>query len=262
MLWDTKHHGRPASRTCAGIRDGGGRGLALAAVHVKERHMPSTFDPYALRWQAGAGPIATPHDLIVPNVIEQTPRGERGMDIYSRLLKERIIFIGTPIDDTVANLVVAQLLFLQSEDATKDISIYINSPGGSIYAGLAIYDTMQYLKPDVSTFCMGMAMSMGAVLLAAGSKGKRYALPNSTILIHQPLGGAEGQATDIEITAREIIRLRTALYDILVKHTGQTMERIKLDSDRNFYMTADTAKEYGIVDDILVPSVEEVAATR
>jgi len=224
--------------------------------------MPSTFDPNALRWQAGAGPIMTPRDLLVPNVIEQTPRGERGMDIYSRLLKERIIFIGTPIDDTVANLVVAQLLFLQSEDATKDISIYINSPGGSVYAGLAIYDTMQYLKPDVSTFCMGMSMSMGAVLLAAGAKGKRYALPNSTILIHQPLGGAEGQATDIEITAREIIRLRTTIYDILVKHTGQTMERIKLDSDRNFYMTADTAKEYGIVDDILVPSVEEVAATR
>jgi ATP-dependent Clp protease, protease subunit len=224
--------------------------------------MPSKFDPYALNWQAGSGPIATPRDLIVPNVIEQTPRGERGMDIYSRLLKERIIFIGTPIDDNVANLVVAQLLFLQSEDSTKDISIYINSPGGSIYAGLAIYDTMQYLKPDVSTFCMGMAMSMGAVLLAGGAKGKRYALPNSTILIHQPLGGAEGQATDIEITAREIIRLRTALYEILVKHTGQTMERIRLDSDRNFYMTPQTAKEYGLVDDILVPSSEEAALTR
>ncbi|MGZ3679406.1 MAG: ATP-dependent Clp endopeptidase proteolytic subunit ClpP [Ktedonobacterales bacterium] len=224
--------------------------------------MPSKFDPYALNWQAGSSPIATPRDLIVPNVIEQTPRGERGMDIYSRLLKERIIFIGTPIDDNVANLVVAQLLFLQSEDATKDISIYINSPGGSIYAGLAIYDTMQYLKPDISTFCMGMAMSMGAVLLAGGAKGKRYALPNSTILIHQPLGGAEGQATDIEITAREIIRLRTALYEILVKHTGQTMERIKLDSDRNFYMTPQMAKEYGLVDDILVPSTEEAALTR
>ena len=211
------------------------------------------FDPHAL-WQANTHLAAMPRDLLVPNVIEQTPRGERGMDIYSRLLKERIIFIGTPVDDHVANLVVAQLLFLQSEDATKDISIYINSPGGSVYAGLAIYDTMQYLKPDIATFCMGMAMSMGAVLLAAGAKSKRYALPNSTILIHQPLGGAEGQATDIEITAREIIRIRTALYDILVKHTGQTMERIKLDSDRNFYMTAQTAKEYGIIDDILVPS--------
>jgi ATP-dependent Clp protease protease subunit len=197
----------------------------------------------------------------MPMVIEQSPRGERHMDIYSRLLKERIIFIGTPIDDTVANLVVAQLLFLQSEDASKDISIYINSPGGSVYAGLAIYDTMQYLKPDVATFCMGMAMSMGAVLLAGGAKGKRYALPNSTTLIHQPLGGAEGQATDIEITAKEIVRLRTTIYDILVKHTGQDMARIKADSDRNFYMTAEMAKEYGIVDDILVPS-EEPALTR
>jgi ATP-dependent Clp protease protease subunit len=205
----------------------------------------------------------TPTDLLVPTVLEQTPRGERGMDIYSRLLKERIIFIGTPIDDHVANLVVAQMLFLQSEDATKDISIYINSPGGSVYAGLAIYDTMQFIKPDVSTVCMGMAMSMGAVLLAGGAKGKRYILPNSTVLIHQPLGGAEGQATDIEITAREILRLRTTIYDILVKHTGQTMDRIKLDSDRNFYMTAQTAVEYGIVDDILVPSHQiEAALTR
>jgi len=226
--------------------------------------MPSKFDrfdPYAHIGQAGAGLIATPQDLTMPMVIEQSPRGERHMDIYSRLLKERIIFIGTPIDDTVANLVVAQLLFLQSEDSSKDVSIYLNSPGGSVYAGLAIYDTMQYLKPDVATFCMGMAMSMGAVLLAGGAKGKRYALPNSTILIHQPLGGAEGQATDIEITAKEIVRLRTTIYEILVKHTGQDMARIKADSDRNFYMTADMAKEYGIVDDILVPS-EETALTR
>jgi ATP-dependent Clp protease protease subunit len=226
----------------------------------KEYLMPSRVDPLGLTWQAGAGPLATPRDLLVPNVIEQTPRGERGMDIYSRLLKERIIFIGTPIDDHVANLVVAQLLFLQSEDANKDIWMYINSPGGSVYAGLAIYDTMQYLKPDVATVCMGMAMSMGAVLLAAGGKGKRYALPHSTVLIHQPLGGAEGQATDIEITAREIIRIRTALYDILVRHTSQTMERIKQDSDRNFYMTAEMAVQYGIVDEILAR--EEVAATR
>lgn len=226
--------------------------------------MPSKFDKfdhYARLGQAGAGFIATPQDLTMPMVIEQTGRGERHMDIYSRLLKERIIFIGTPIDDTVANLVVAQMLFLQSEDASKDISIYLNSPGGSVYSGLAIYDTMQYLKPDVATFCMGMAMSMGAVLLAGGAKGKRYALPNSTILIHQPLGGAEGQATDIEITAKEIVRLRTTIYEILVKHTGQDMARIKADSDRNFYMTADMAKEYGIVDDILVPS-EETALTR
>src|SRR5579859_8207929 len=218
--------------------------------------MASIFNPFDRTAQGRAGELAMPSDGVIPYVIEQTPRGERHYDIYSRLLRERIIFIGTPIDDHVANVVVAQLLFLQSEDATKDISIYINSPGGSIYAGLAIYDTMQYLKPDVSTFCVGMSMSMGAVLLAAGAKGKRYALPNSTILIHQPLGGAEGQATDIEITAREIVRLRTALYDILVKHTGQTMERIKLDSDRNFYMTPAMAKEYGIVDDVLMPSEE------
>jgi len=218
--------------------------------------MATRFDPYALKWQAGAGPIVTPSDLLVPNVIEQTPRGERGMDIYSRLLKERIIFIGTPIDDHVANLVVAQLLFLSSEDAAKDISIYINTPGGSVYAGLAIYDTMQHLKCDISTVCMGMAMSMGAVLLAGGASGKRYALPNSTILIHQPLGGAEGQAADIEITAREIIRLRDAIYGILTKHTGQTAERIKTDSDRNFYMTATDALNYGIVDEILTPSNE------
>ena len=224
--------------------------------------MASRFDPYALQWQAGKGPLATPHDLLVPNVIEQTPRGERGMDIYSRLLKERIIFIGTPIDDHVANLVVAQLLFLSSEDATKDISIYINSPGGSIYAGLAIYDTMQYIKPDVATFCMGMSMSMGAVLLAAGSKGKRYALPHSTILIHQPLGGAEGQAADIEITAREIIRLRDDLYSILAHHSGQTLDIIKRDSDRNYYMSAQEALTYGMVDEILSPTEAAAASSR
>jgi ATP-dependent Clp protease protease subunit len=221
--------------------------------------MSSLFDPRKLTAQA---PTPGPSDLVIPSVIETTPRGERGSDIYSRLLRERIIFIGTPIDDTVANLVVAQLLYLQAEDPNKDISIYINSPGGSIYAGLAIYDTMQFIKPEVSTVCMGMAMSMGAVLLAAGAKGKRYALPNSTVLIHQPLGGAEGQATDIEITAREILRLRSSLYEILVKHTGQTMERIKLDSDRNFYMTAQTAVEYGIVDDILEPAASDNKASE
>ncbi len=188
---------------------------------------------------------------IIPNVVETTPRGTVGWDLFSRLLKERIIFIGTQIDDMVANSVVGQLLYLQSEDATKDINMYINSPGGVIYAGLAIYDTMQWLRPDVSTVCMGMAMSMGAVLLAAGEHGKRYALPNSTILIHQPLGGAEGQATDIEITAREILRLRRNLYDILAKHTGQTIERIMQDSDRNYYLTAPQAVEYGLIDDLL-----------
>lgn len=188
---------------------------------------------------------------MIPAVIESTPRGERSWDLYSRLLKERIIFIGTPIDDNVANSVVAQLLYLQSEDATKDINMYINSPGGVIYAGLAIYDTMQWLRPEVSTVCMGMAMSMGAVLLAAGEKGKRYALPNSTVLIHQPLGGAEGQATDIEITAREVLRLRRSLTEILAKHTGQSIERITVDSDRNYYLTAPQAVEYGLVDEVL-----------
>src|SRR5690349_14939479 len=216
--------------------------------------MGSIFNPNDPKWVKETREVMEPKGIIVPNVIESTPRGERGMDIYSRLLKERIIFIGTPIDDNVANLTVAQLLFLQSEDATKDINLYINSPGGVIYAGLAIYDTMQWVKPDVSTVCVGMAMSMGAVLLAAGEKGKRFVLPNSTVLIHQPLGGAEGQATDIEITAREIIRLRDSLYNILVKHTGQSMERIKQDSDRNFYMKAEDALKYGIVDEILTPS--------
>lgn len=217
--------------------------------------MTAQFDPYAIRRKVEGAFMPTPQGLIVPNVIEQTPRGERGMDIYSRLLKERIIFIGTPIDDTVANLAVAQLLFLQSEDATKDIAIYINSPGGSVYAGLAIYDTMQHMKCDVATFCMGMAMSMGAILLAGGAKGKRYALPHSTILIHQPLmEGVGGQATDIEITAREILRMRDSLYTILKNHTGQSLDRIKQDADRNFFMSAQEAVGYGIVDEILEPS--------
>src|SRR6184192_1624447 len=171
--------------------------------------MGTVFDPRDPKWIKESREILEPRGII-PSVVESTPRGERGWDIFSRLLKERIIFIGTPIDDQIANVTVAQLLYLQSEDATKDINMYINSPGGSIYAGLAIYDTMQWLKPDVSTVCMGMAMSMGALLLAAGEKGKRFCLPNSTVLIHQPLGGAEGQAADIEITAREILRLRNS----------------------------------------------------
>ncbi|HEX6123126.1 MAG TPA: ATP-dependent Clp protease proteolytic subunit [Ktedonobacterales bacterium] len=224
--------------------------------------MTTPFDPRRLRSQSEPSLISGPQDLLVPNVIEQTPRGERGMDIYSRLLKERIIFIGTPIDDHVANLVVAQLLFLQSEDATKDISIYVNSPGGSVYAGLAIYDTMQHLKCDVSTVCMGMAMSMGAVLLAGGTKGKRYGLPNSTILIHQPLmEGVGGQATDIEITAREILRMRDSLYLILAKHTGQPIERIKKDADRNYFMSAQDAVSYGLIDEILIAGGETTSAT-
>ena len=187
----------------------------------------------------------------VPIVVEQSGRGERSYDIYSRLLKDRIIFLGTAIDDTVANLVVAQLLFLESEDPDKDISIYINSPGGSVTAGLAIYDTMQYIKPDVSTICIGMAASMGAVLLTAGAEGKRIALPNSRIMIHQPMGGMQGQASDIEINAKEILKTRAKLNEILAKHTGQPLERIEADTDRDFYMSAEEAQQYGIVDKII-----------
>src|SRR5579872_1768028 len=227
---------------------------------IKGAYMGTLFDPRDPKWKKETRDVLEPRGVYVPNVVESTPRGERGWDIFSRLLKERIIFIGTPIDDTVANITVAQLLYLQSEDATKDINMYINSPGGSIYAGLAIYDTMQWLRPEVSTVCMGMAMSMGAVILAAGTKGKRFCLPNSTMLIHQPLGGAEGQATDIEITAREILRLRRSLYEILSKHTGQTPERIMQDSDRNYYLSAPQAVEYGLVDEVL--SDEEAAASR
>ena len=223
--------------------------------------MSSVFNPRDPKWIKESREILEPRGII-PSVVETTARGERGWDLFSRLLKERIIFIGTPIDDMVANSVVAQLLYLQSEDATKDINMYINSPGGSIYAGLAVYDTMQWLRPDVSTVCMGMAMSMGAVLLTAGQKGKRYCLPNSTMLIHQPLGGAEGQAADIEITAREILRLRTSLYDIIAHHTGQTVERIRQDSDRNYYLTAQTSIEYGLVDDILQPNEEKANDAR
>lgn len=187
----------------------------------------------------------------VPIVVEQSGRGERSYDIYSRLLKDRIIFLGTAIDDTVANLVVAQLLFLESEDPDKDISIYINSPGGSVTAGLAIYDTMQYIKPDVSTICLGMAASMGAVLLTAGAKGKRIALPNSRIMIHQPMGGMQGQASDIEIHAKEILKTRAKLNEILAKHTGRPLEKIEADTDRDFYMSAEEAQQYGIVDKII-----------
>jgi len=220
--------------------------------------MSTIFNPRDPKWTKESKEILEPRGII-PAVVESTPRGERSWDLYSRLLKERIIFIGTPIDDNVANSIVAQMLYLQSEDANKDINMYINSPGGSIYAGLAIYDTMQWLHPEVSTVCMGMAMSMGAVILAAGTKGKRFCLPNSTMLIHQPLGGAEGQATDIEITAREILRLRRSLYEILAKHTGQTPERIMQDSDRNYYLTPSQAVEYGLIDEILQPSEDKIA---
>ena len=188
---------------------------------------------------------------LVPMVVEQTPRGERAFDIFSRLLKERIIFLPTYIEDEIANLVIAQMLFLEAEDPDKDIALYINSPGGSVTAGMAIYDTMQYIKPDISTICMGQAASMGALLLAAGAKNKRFALPHARIMIHQPLGGVQGQATDIDIQAKEILRMREELNRILLHHTGQTMEKIQRDTDRDFFMTADQAKEYHIVDEVI-----------
>ena len=188
---------------------------------------------------------------MVPIVIEQSGRGERAYDIYSRLLRERVIFLVGPINDQTANLVVAQLLFLESENPDKDISLYINSPGGSVSAGMAIFDTMQFIKPDVSTLCVGLAASMGAFLLAAGAKGKRYSLPNSRVMIHQPLGGAQGQATDIEIQAREILYLRERLNHILSERTGQSLEKIALDTERDFFMSADQAKEYGLLDDVI-----------
>ncbi len=188
---------------------------------------------------------------LVPMVVENTGHAERAYDIFSRLLKDRIIFLGTAIDDVVANLVVAQLLFLQSEDPDKDISIYVNSPGGSVTAGLAIYDTMQFVKPKVATYCLGQAASMGAVLLTAGATGKRYALPNARIMIHQPWGGAEGTASDISIQAQEILRMKQSLSGIIAKHSGQTLEKILKDSDRDFFMSAQEAKNYGLVDEVV-----------
>jgi ATP-dependent Clp protease, protease subunit len=190
-------------------------------------------------------------NYLVPTVIEQTNRGERAFDIYSRLLKERIVFLGTPIDDTVANLIMAQLLHLESEDPDKDINLYINSPGGDITGLFAIYDTMQYIKPDIMTICMGQAASAAAVLLAAGTKGKRFSLPHARILLHQPWGGAGGQAADIEIQAKEIMRLRELLDRILAHHTGQTMEKVSKDTDRDFIMSADEARDYGLIDEVI-----------
>jgi ATP-dependent Clp protease protease subunit len=189
--------------------------------------------------------------VLIPMVVEQTNRGERAFDIYSRLLKDRIIFLGGPIDDHVANLVIAQLLFLESEDPDKDIHLYINSPGGVIYSGLAIYDTMQYIKADVSTICVGMAASMGALLLSAGTKGKRFALPNSRIMIHQPMGGAQGQASQIEIQAKEILLLKSRINEILQQATGQPLEKIQQDTDRDYYMSAKAAVDYGLIDGVL-----------
>jgi ATP-dependent Clp protease protease subunit len=190
---------------------------------------------------------------LVPTVVEQSSKGERAFDIYSRLLKERIIFLTDEIDEVTASLVVSQLIFLEAEDKGKDISLYINSPGGVVTAGMAIYDTMQYISSPVSTICIGQAASMGAFLLAGGAKGKRYALPNSRIMIHQPLGGAQGQATDVEIQAKEIIRMKKSLNDLLVVHTGQTLKQIEKDTDRDFFMTAQEAKEYGLIDEVIYP---------
>lgn len=189
--------------------------------------------------------------VLIPTVLEKSQFGERAYDIYSRLLNERIIFLGTPIDDTVANLIMAQLLHLANESDEKDIYMYINSPGGSVYAGLAIYDTMNYIKPDVSTICMGMAASMGAVLLAGGAKGKRHALPHSRVMIHQVMGGAQGQASDIEIHAREVLRTKQLLNEILAGHTGQDLKKVEKDTDRDYFMSADEAKDYGIIDSVI-----------
>ena len=188
---------------------------------------------------------------LIPMVIEQTSKGERAYDIYSRLLKDRIVILGTPINDEIANLLIAQMLFLESEDPDKDINFYINSPGGSVTSGMAVYDTMQYIKPDITTVCIGQAASMGALLLAAGARGKRYTLPNGRIMIHQPMGGVQGQASDIKIQAEEIIRLRAKLNQILAYHTGQDLKRIEQDTDRDFFMTGDEAQEYGLIDHVI-----------
>jgi len=190
--------------------------------------------------------------MLIPMVVEQTNRGERAYDIYSRLLKDRIIFIGEPIDDTFANLIIAQLLFLEAEDPEKDINLYVHSPGGMVTAGLAIYDTMQYIKPAIATICVGQAASMGSLLLAAGTKGKRYALPNARVMIHQPSGGFQGQATDISIQAEEIIKMRRRLDEILAKHTGQSVDKVHSDSERDYFMSAEEAKTYGLVDEVIV----------
>ncbi len=215
---------------------------------------PREFQGFDLR-----DPVRPPvQSYLVPMVIESTNRGERAYDIYSRLLKDRIIFIGTPIDDTVANLIIAQLLFLESEDPDKDIHVYVNSPGGVVTAGLAIYDTMQYVKPKISTLCMGQAASMGSLLLTAGAKGKRFALPHSRIMLHQPLGGFQGQASDIEIHAKEILKMREELNQIYVRHTGQAIEKIRRDTDRDFFLSGEEAKGYGLVDEIVTR--REIAA--
>lgn len=202
--------------------------------------------------------------MLVPIVIEQTNRGERAYDIYSRLLKDRIIFLGAPIDDVFANLIIAQLLFLEAEDPEKDINLYINSPGGSVTAGLGIYDTMQYVKPAINTICLGQAASMGAFLLTAGTKGKRYALPNARVMIHQPMGGFQGQATEIDIHAREILKIRERLNEIMAKHTGQPLDKIAMDTERDYFMSSDEAKRYGLIDEVItrpLKSLKPVGST-
>jgi ATP-dependent Clp protease protease subunit len=198
--------------------------------------------------------------MLVPIVIEQTNRGERAYDIYSRLLKDRIIFLGAPIDDVFANLIIAQLLFLEAEDPEKDINLYINSPGGSVTAGLGIYDTMQYVKPPITTICLGQAASMGALLLTAGTKGKRFALPNARVMIHQPMGGFQGQATEIDIHAREILKIRERLNDILAKHTGQPLDKIALDTERDYFMSGEEAKRYGLIDEVIARPLKSFKA--
>ncbi|MEQ1795955.1 MAG: ATP-dependent Clp endopeptidase proteolytic subunit ClpP [Nitrospira sp.] len=198
--------------------------------------------------------------MLVPIVVEQTNRGERSYDIYSRLLKDRIIFLGAPIDDMFANLVIAQLLFLEAEDPEKDINLYVNSPGGSVTAGLGIYDTMQYVKPPINTICLGQAASMGALLLTAGAKGKRYALPNARVMIHQPLGGFQGQATEIDIHAREILKIRERLNEIMAKHTGQPIEKISHDTERDYFMSAEEAKKYGLIDEVITRQTKPIKA--
>jgi len=200
--------------------------------------------------------------MLIPMVIEQTNRGERAYDIYSRLLKDRIIFVGTAIDDTVSNVIIAQLLFLEAEDPEKDINIYINSPGGLVTAGLAIYDTMQYVKPAIATICVGQAASMGSLLLTAGAKGKRYALPNARIMIHQPSGGFQGQATDIGIQAEEIIKIRKRLDEIMAKHTGQSLERVHRDSERDYFLSAEEARIYGLIDEVIVRVPKELRPVK
>jgi len=197
------------------------------------------------------------NQTLVPIVVEQSARGERAYDIFSRLLKERIVIIGTPIDDVIANLVIAQMLFLQMENPDKDINVYINTPGGAVTSGLAVYDTMQFVKPDVATYCIGQATSMGALLLAAGTKDKRFALPNARIMIHQPWGGVKGQAADISIQAKEILRLRDKLNEILAKHTGQPLDKIQKDTDRDYFMSAEEAKAYGLVDEVIIGKIKK-----